>query len=96
MGPESSFPEKADLQALRWILHLSEDDGCVVYFLCSGPEVVYVGSTVRSPSVRVSEHCHQGKIEFDDVLVQPCKRTDRLVLEREFDRSWRGRRRFRH
>jgi len=91
MAPESSFPKKADLQALRWIQRLSDDDGCVVYFLCSGTEVVYVGSTTRGATMRTGEHRQLAKMEFDDVLVQPCKRADRLLLEREWIEALRPR-----
>ena len=83
MAPESSFPKKPDLLALRSILRPSEDHGCAVYFLCSGIEIVYVGESINAVR-RVADHRRQARIEFDDVLIQPCKRSERVLLEREW------------
>lgn len=79
--PSDSFPDKSDLLRLSTVLRLGVDDGSAVYFLCEGLEIVYVGESVGDVPGRVRQHRKKGW-QFDDVLVQPCRAAERVLLER--------------
>lgn len=71
--------EIKDIQGLKQVPNNYEP---VVYFLCQGDEVVYVGQSI-SVFQRMKQHRADDKI-FDNVFALPCPRSELDVTERKF------------
>ncbi len=76
----------ATIATIEGLCHVALNAMCPgVYFLCLGPEIVYVGQSVQVIA-RIASHLSERRKEFEPerVFYLPCPRADLDAMEKHF------------